>query len=250
MKKFKQNCEELGCEFIDGKVNKVDKIAEGFKLTLAHEVSYKAKAVIACFGKIPRALGIPGEEKFTGRGVSSSIVSDGAKYKGKAVAIIGGGNSAFDGAVDLSHIASKVYLVHRKKEFNADEVTVDKVKKLNVEMVLGATPTAIKGKGHVTGLVVKQDDKEKELKVDGVFIEIGFLNDPSLIAHLVDVNDKKEVVINDRCETKTSGLYCAGDATIVPFKQTVISAGEGAKAALEVYRHINGGKGVTIDWTH
>ncbi|MDP6293783.1 MAG: FAD-dependent oxidoreductase [Candidatus Woesearchaeota archaeon] len=251
MKAFKTNCEGLGCEFINGKVVKVEKLTEGFKVTLAHEVSYKAKTVIACFGKVPRSLGIPGEEKFTGRGVSSSVVSDGQKYKDKTVAIIGGGNSAFEGAIDLADIAKNVYLVHRRKEFNADEVSVEKVKNLdNVEMILDAMPAAIKGKGHVTGIVVKQGEEEKELQVEGVFIEIGFLNDPAIIKNLVEVNDKKEIVINDRCETKTPGLYCAGDATIVPFKQTVISAGEGAKAGLEAYCFITSGKGVTIDWTH
>lgn len=250
MKSFKKTAEQVGCQFINGKVVHVDK-RDHFIVRLASGETFTSKVVICCIGKVPRQLNIPGEDKFIGRGVHQSIVADGAKYQGKTVAIVGGGNSAFDGALALANIAKKVYLVHRRKAFRADEMTVQKVSALkNVEMILDSTPQEIRGREHVEKLVITKEGNKEVLPVDGVFIEVGFLNDPSIVAHLVDVNEKKEIIINDACETRTPGLFAAGDATIIPFKQTVISAGEGAKAGLTAYTFITGSNGVAIDWTH
>jgi len=254
MQKFLDNAKSFGAELINGKASKVEvQKDKTFVLTLANEEQYSCKALILAYGKVPRALGIPGEEKFFGRGVSTCATCDAPLFKNKTAAVIGGGNSALEAVEELAHIAKKVYLVHRRKDFRADAITVEKVKKLsNVEFVLDHAPAEVKGDKFVTAFTVQDVNTKqtRDLPVHGVFIEIGYIVDTSMVAHLVKRNDKNEILVDERCATNHPGIFAAGDITQVAFKQTVISAGEGAKAGLEVYRYLSGGRGVAIDWTN
>jgi thioredoxin-disulfide reductase len=252
MQKFYSKAKSFGAEFVSGKVIKVEKDKNGFKLTLANKDVYTAKGVILAFGAVPRELGVPGESKFMGRGLSTCATCDAPLYRNKAVAVVGGGNSAVEGALELVHAGAKqVYLVHRRNEFRADEISVEKMKKEKlITVTTPYVPVEIVGDKFVTGLKVKnaETNEEKLLAVNGVFKEIGYVVDVSAVKGLVEVNEKNEVVINSGNHTSVPGIFAAGDATSVPYKQTVISAGEGAKAALECYKHITGKDEVGIDW--
>ena len=253
MRRFQDEAIGFGAELIMGKVNKVDKIENSFRVGLANSETYEAKALILAYGKVPKSLGIEGEEKFFGRGVSTCVTCDAPLYKNRDVCVIGGGNSAVEGALELATIARKVYLIHRRDAFRADEVTVEKLKNNSkIELVLNGIPTKVIGEKNVDGIAVENiiTKEKREIKVDGIFIEIGYVVDTSFVQHLVKVNEKKEIVVDDRCNTSCPGIFAAGDITPVPFKQTVIAAGEGSKAALECYRWLTGGKGAVLDWTH
>ncbi len=242
METFRKQAEHFGAKIIEDKVLNVEKINDAF-VVKTEKREYSAKAVILALGRVRRRLNISGEEKFMGRGVSTCVTCDGPLFRNKSVAVIGGGNAGVEGALELSKIAEKVFLVHRRQEFKADAVTVDKVKKLqNVEFVLDSFPAEIKGSKLVESLVVENvNTKEKrELPVSGVFIEIGYDVDVSMVEGLVETNPNKEIIIDMHCRTKTSGLFAAGDLTVVPYKQTVISAGLGAVAGLEAHRYITG----------
>ena len=253
MRRFQNEAIGFGAELIMGKVNKVEKTENGFQVWLANEETYKCKALLLAYGKVPKSLGIEGEEKFMGRGVSTCVTCDAPLFKNREVAIIGGGNSAVEGALELATIAKKVYLIHRRDAFRADEITIEKLKSCpEIETVLNSIPKKVIGEKNVEGISVENiaTKETKELKVDGIFIEIGYVVDTSFVQHLVKVNEKKEIIVDDRGNTSCTGIFAAGDITPVPFKQTVIAAGDGSKAALECYKWITGGKGAVLDWTH
>ncbi|MBI4149862.1 FAD-dependent oxidoreductase [Candidatus Woesearchaeota archaeon] len=253
MQRFKKDTEAFGAEFRMGKAMKVEKKGEqDLRIHMADGEVYQARAVILAFGKVSRTLGIPGEDKFMGRGVSTCVTCDGPLFKGKDVTVVGGGNSAVEGAIEMAALAKKVYVVHRRKQFTADETSLEKMKKLkNVELVFDSVITEVLGNKFVTGVMTENvvTKAKRKLDVQGMFLEIGYLVDTSMVKDLVKLNDKKEIIVDERCNTSCPGLFAAGDVTQVPFKQTVISAGEGAKAALECHRYLTGGKGVSIDWT-
>jgi thioredoxin-disulfide reductase len=255
MTKFQTQAMKWGSEMITGKVVKIEKKKNyAFKTKVTSGEEYESRALILAFGKTPISLGIPGEEKFIGRGVSTCVTCDAPLYKGKTVAVIGGGNSALGGARELAELAKKVYLIHRRDEFRGDEIEVDMIKKFkNVELVLSTIPKEVKGDQFVEGLIVEnvKDNSKKLLKVEGVFVEIGFKVDSDFVKGLVDRNKQKEITTNNLCETSEQGIFAAGDVSSMIFKQTVISAGEGAKAALQCYHYLTGAKGkVSIDWDH
>jgi len=253
MRKFQNEAIGFGAELIMGKVNKVEKIENSFRVGLANGEAYDCKSLILAYGKVPKSLGIEGEEKFMGRGVSTCVTCDAPLFKKRDVAIIGGGNSAVEGALELATFANKVYIIHRRDTFRADEITVEKLKNnKQIELVLNSVTLKVIGDKNVEGVEVENiiAKEKKELKVDGVFIEIGYVIDTSFVQHLVKVNEKKEIIVDERGNTSCPGIFAAGDVTPVPFKQTVIAAGEGSKAALECYRWLTGGKGAVLDWTH
>ncbi len=252
MDKFREQAQHFGAELIMGKVVSVEKADKKFKLTTADKQEFLARAVILGFGKVPRELGIPGENDFLGKGLSTCTTCDAPLFKNKITAVIGGGNSAVEAALELAGIAKKVFLVHRRDQFRADEITVKKLKAhANIELVLNHKPIAVVGEKFVTALKVEDvaSGEQKDLAVDGVFKEIGYVADTASVKDLVEVTKQNEIVIDANCKTSCDGIFAAGDITTVPYKQTVISAGEGAKAALSCYQYLSGGKGVTIDWT-
>jgi thioredoxin-disulfide reductase len=253
MRRFQDEAIGFGAELIMGKAIKVDKTDNSFKVGLTNGEEYEAKALILAYGKVPKSLGIEGEEKFMGRGVSTCVTCDAPLYKNRDAVIIGGGNSAVEGALELATIARKVYLIHRRDSFRADEITVEKLKQFpNIELVLNSISLKINGEKNVESITVENINtkEQRTLKVDGIFIEIGYVVDTSFVQHLVKVNEKKEIIVDDRCNTSHPGIFAAGDITPVPYKQTVIAAGEGSKAALECYRWLTGTKSPTVfDWT-
>tara|TARA_Y100000034_G_scaffold19552_1_gene22086 strand:+ start:793 stop:1680 length:888 start_codon:yes stop_codon:yes gene_type:complete len=233
----KEQAEELGLEIDYEKVSKIEEKEDYFLVN-----NHTTKTVLLAFGKSPRLLGAEKEKDFMGEGIDYNVHSY-EKYKNKRVAIIGAGNSAFTTAKDLKDITDQVTIIHRS-EFRADETLVNEAK--SSCSFIKANVKEFRGEKKLKHLSL---DNGEELKVDNVIINIGFENDISFLGNMVKLNDKNEVIINDRCETSKKGIFSAGDCSTVPFKQSIISAGEGAKAALAIYQHISGSK-VKIDWAH
>ena len=250
MQKFQNQAKGFGAEFLMTEVVSLEHADKLFRIKSTDNKEFQAKSVIMTFGLTPRNLEIPGEKELTGKGVTYCATCDGPLYKGKDVVVIGGGNSALDAAEFLSHLAKQVYLIHRRDTFRGEQILVDQVKAAkNVEIIYNANATEIKGANNVTGLTYKTNEGQiKDLKVDGVFIEIGYVAKTQWLGDLVEYTDRKEIEISPDCETKTPGLFAAGDVTKITYKQVVISAGEGAKAALQAYRFLQGDKALAPDW--
>lgn len=200
---------------------------------------FKASQIIVATGAGWRKLNVPGESDYIGRGVAFCAHCDGPFYAGKDVAVVGGGNSGIEAAIDLAGICRKVTVFEFLDTLKADTVLIEKAKSLpNIEIHTSMAVEAVEGNGSkVTGLLVK-DRKTEESKVypiDGVFVQIGLLPNSGVFAGQVAVTPRGEIEVDDCCRTQTPGVYAAGDVTTVPYKQIVIAIGEGAKAALSAF---------------
>ena len=198
-----------------------------------------APAVIIATGAGWRKLNIPGESDYIGRGVAFCPHCDGPFYKGKHVAVVGGGNSGIEAAIDLAGICSKVTVFEFLDELKADQVLQDKAQSMqNVEIHKSSQTMEIIGNGEkVTGIRVKNrnTDQEQVINLDGVFVQIGLVPNSSVFKELLNTNRFGEIEIDTHCRTNQPGIYAAGDVTTVPYKQIIISMGEGAKAALTAF---------------
>lgn len=245
---FKKQAENFGAEIKFEETKKITPEKNIFKIETLNNV-YEAKTIILAFGKQPRELNVEGEQEFQGRGVSYCATCDMPFFKNKTVAIVGGGNSALDAALLAAKNCEKVYLIHRRDEFRAENILIEKAKNSkNIEIILNSNIQKIKGKNVVESIIIESG---KEINVSGVFAEIGYVVDRSLVENLVELNDKNQVIVDSNQNTSIPGIFAAGDLTTTIYKQIVISAGEGAKAALSVYDYIqkNEGKtGIAGDW--
>ncbi|MCP9611026.1 alkyl hydroperoxide reductase subunit F [Coprobacter tertius] len=219
--------EEIG---IDGK-KKMIKVTGGEQ--------FISNAVIIATGASWRKLNIPGEEKYTGHGVAFCPHCDGPFYKGKQVAVIGGGNSGIEAAIDLAGICSKVTVFEFLDELKADKVLQEKAMSIpNVDIFTGTQATEIIGDGEkVKGIRVKdrKTEIERVVDLDGIFVQIGLAPNSRAFSEILETNRSGEIVIDSYCRTNVPGIYAAGDVSSVPFKQIIISMGEGAKAALAAF---------------
>lgn len=201
--------------------------------------SFTAPAIILATGAGWRQLGVEGESDYLGRGVHFCPHCDGPFYKGKRIAVIGGGNSGIEAAIDLAGLCSHVTVLEFADHLLADEVLQNKAQNSdNIEILTSAATTAIVGDGtKVTGLRFKNREtgEEKEIALDGIFVQIGLAPNTELFATQLPLSPRKEIVIDRACRTSLKGVYAAGDCTDVPYKQIVIAIGEGAKAALSAF---------------
>ncbi|MDR3047258.1 MAG: alkyl hydroperoxide reductase subunit F [Bacteroidales bacterium] len=206
--------------------------------TATNEV-FTAPQLLIATGAKWRRLNIPGEADYIGKGVAFCPHCDGPFYKDKHVAVVGGGNSGIEAAIDLAGICSKVTVIEFLDTLKADSVLQEKVKNLpNVEIFLSSQTTEIVGiGGKVTAVKMKNrtTDEETTINLEGIFIQIGLLPNSELVKEVVETNRFGEVVVDDHCRTNQAGIYAAGDVTTVPYKQIIISMGEGAKAALAAF---------------
>lgn len=237
MQKIYKQATELGAEVEFEEVEVVEKVGEDFVIK-TEDGKYKAGAVILAVGAEDKKLGIEREAELTGRGVSYCATCDGAFYKGKNVAVIGGGNTALYDAVYLADIADKVYVVHRRDEFRGDAVLVEKLKrKENVEFVLGYVPEQILGNDKVAGVKLAPSGKvdsvisERTLDVDGIFVAIGKKPATDKFAELVKLDENGYIVASEDCRTSCDGVYVAGDCRTKDIRQLVTAAADGAVAA-------------------
>ena len=242
--KWNDHAKALGVEFKIEEIQRIEKSNNGFTLYASKE-KYEAKTVIIAMGLVPRRLAIPGEEEYIGKGISYCANCDSPFYRDKIVAVVGGGNAALDAAEILSKIAKQVFLIHRREDFRGFEALVDEVKsKKNIELVLNSEPKEIIGSERVTAIkVVNKNKQEREIIVDGIFIEIGRIAHTDLVADLVERTKQNQIIVDDKCRTKTPGLFAAGDVTTTPYKQITIAMGQGTIAALAAYEFIQLGQG-------
>lgn len=198
-----------------------------------------APAVIVATGASWRKLNVPGESDYIGRGVAFCPHCDGPFYQGKHVAVVGGGNSGIEAAIDLAGICSKVTVFEFLDELKADNVLQEKAKNLpNIEIFVSSQTTEVIGNGEkVTGIRVKnrKTDEERQIDLDGIFVQIGLSPNSAVFKEILTANRFGEIEIDTSCRTSQPGIYAAGDVTTSPYKQIIIAMGEGAKAALSAF---------------
>ena len=233
---------ELGAEIRFEKVLSVQE-KNGHKIVVTKDKEYEAKAVILATGAKNRNLGIEKEQELVGKGVSYCATCDGMFYRGKVVAVNGGGNTAVEDATFLSEYVEKVYVIHRRDSFRADKAEVDRlVAKKNVELVLNSTIKALESDASgLTGiLVVDKDGKERRFQVDGLFVAIGQAPRNEVFRNEVDLDGKGYISAGEDCSTKTAGIFTAGDCRTKAVRQLATAASDGAVAALAAVNYING----------
>ena len=233
---------DLGAEIRFEKVLSVQE-KNGHKIVVTKDKEYEAKAVILATGAKNRNLGIEKEQELVGKGVSYCATCDGMFYRGKVVAVNGGGNTAVEDATFLSEYVEKVYVIHRRDSFRADKAEVDRlVAKKNVELVLNSTIKALESDASgLTGiLVVDKDGKERRIQVDGLFVAIGQAPDNEVFRNEVDLDGKGYISAGEDCSTKTAGIFTAGDCRTKAVRQLATAASDGAVAALAAVNYING----------
>jgi alkyl hydroperoxide reductase subunit F len=245
---LKAQVQSLGVDLIEGeRVAALSALAAnespaGTEVKLANGAVLKARSVVLATGARWRNVGVPGEAEYRNKGVAYCPHCDGPLFKGKAVAVIGGGNSGVEAAIDLAGIVSHVTLLEFAPELKADAVLVKKLLSLpNVTVHRNAQTTAIEGDGRkVDALVFKSrlDGSEHRVPVAGVFVQIGLVPNTDWLKGTLELSRFGEIVVDERGATSLPGVFAAGDATTVPFKQIVIAAGEGSKAALSAFEHL------------
>ncbi|RYA24060.1 thioredoxin-disulfide reductase [Malaciobacter halophilus] len=243
MQSWPEQAMKFGLKHEMKKITSVVKNDDIFTLTTEDGNTYESKAVLLATGSVPRRAGFKGENEFFGRGISTCATCDGFFYKGKEVAVIGGGDSALEEAVYLAKICSKVYVVHRRDTYRAAPSTIDHMKNTeNIEEVTNVDVEEVYGDmSGVTGLKVKSkvDGSIKDLAVPGVFVFVGrdVLNEPIKNedgTFICETNKQGEVIVDLKMRTSLPGLYAAGDVRIDAAKQVVCAAGDGATAAVDI----------------
>ncbi len=239
--KMQEQVQALGVEMKTDEIKRIEKLETGTFKLYSEKETFEAKTVVIGMGLSPRRLEIPGEIEFNGKGVTYCANCDGPFYRDKIVAVVGGGNSALDAAEVMSKIAKKVYLVHRRDEFKGFEALVNEVKeKENVELVLDSSVVEITGDSKVNKIKVlnNKTKEEREIDVDGVFIEVGRIANTDLVAELVERTPQNQIVVDEKQQTKTDGLFAAGDVVSSEFKQITIACGQATVAALSAYQYL------------
>ncbi|MCL0078006.1 thioredoxin-disulfide reductase [Peptococcaceae bacterium] len=238
--KMAEQVKEFGCEIVYSDVENIEREENAFRIKhLNGEII--AKSVIVATGAKPILLGIKGEQEFHGRGVSYCATCDGAFFRDKKVAVIGGGNAAVEEAIFLTKFASKVYLIHRRDKLRAAKIAQKKAfDNPKIEFVWNSVLEEIKGSQTVEKVIIKnvKTGESSELSVDGVFVFIGTQANSDLLKGLVDLDERGYVIAGEDTVTKVPGLYVAGDLRKKPMKQVVTAAADGAVAAMQAERYL------------
>lgn len=235
---LQKQAEDLGAEI---EFERALKIAEkdGHKIVSTEDDEYETKAVILASGTEPRRLELENEEKLIGHGVSYCATCDGNFFKGKTVAVNGGGNSALHEAIYLSGLAKKVYLIHRRDEFRGGIDLVEKAKaRKNIEIVLNATIESLHGDNKLESITIKQGSTEKTIKLDGLFVSIGREPKAKNLMPELDLDDGGFIEANESCVTNVDGIFVAGDVRSKDVRQLVTATGDGAIAATAALHYL------------
>lgn len=234
--KFREHAEKLGVEFKNGEAGQFEAVDGIWRVRFKDGEVLEARTVIYAAGAIHRHLGVPGEKEFSGKGVSYCATCDGAFFRNKVTAVIGGGDTALDDAVYLSDSSSKVYLVHRRNEFRGSAKTVEILKqKNNVEFVLEAKPAQIKGTDRVQELKLEDG---RSLAVDGVFIAAGMIPVTDAVKDVVELDGNGYIVADETGKTSANGFFAAGDVRTKALRQVVTAVSDGANAATMAEQYI------------
>lgn len=240
--RFNDHAKASGVELKNSEVRKIEKQADGTFIIFTESEQFTSKTIIIAIGLAPRRLAIPGEIEFNGKGVSYCANCDGPLYRGKTIAVIGSGNSAFDAAEVMSKIASQVYLIARGDSFKAFDSLVEEVKnRENIQIITNAQLESIEGDGKVEKLIYKDKENISQvLPLDGVFVEIGRIASTDLVADYVDRDERSQIKVDEKFSTRTPGIFAAGDVVCSEFKQITIAMGQATLAALYSYQYIQG----------
>jgi len=232
-----------GIEITEGELTaKVSKIDDGFQVETKSGKSFDTKTVLVTSGSRRRRLGVPGEDKFDGRGVAYCSICDAPVFKDKDVAVVGSGNAGLEAVVDLLPYATRIYLLVRGGVLKGDAVTQERIKNdPKTQIIFGAETQEIVGDKFVTTLRYKNSvsGAVKELSVQGVFVEIGIVPNSESVKDLVQTSQSNEIVVDPRTQRASmEGIWAAGDVTDSPYRQNNISAGEAIKAVLNIYDYL------------
>ena len=223
-------------------ITKVEKQKEIFLIKTDKGKEFKGKTLIAATGRDPRPLEVPGEKEFIAHGVSYCSTCDSPFFKDKAVAVIGGGNSGFESALDLIPYAKRIFIFERSNKISADEILQTKVKKeKKIEIHFNKKVKKIEGRKKVQALIYQDTETKKtfQVPIDGVFVQIGSIPATGFLKGLVEFNKWDEIKVDfETCQTSNPGIFAAGDVNNGKWKQIIIAAGEGCRAALAVYEYL------------
>jgi len=243
--RFSEQVKQFEIGFREGAgVSKIE-AGEVKKIVIDSGESFLAKAVIVSTGNRWRKLGVPGEDRLVGKGVAYCAICDAPLFAGKKVVVVGGGNSGLEAAIDLAKVAEHVTLVQFLERLTGDSILIDKLGMFtNVDILLEHEVKEVKGDDGVTAVTVsdRKTGKARDLDVRGIFVEIGLIPNSEMVKGTVDLNERGEIAVDYACRTSAPGIFAAGDVTNVPYKQIIIAAGEGAKAALAACEYILMGK--------
>lgn len=249
MEKFEEHADMFGVQkFPMQEIEFIDLVSSP-KIIRAKEVEFRTKSVIIATGAKPMKLGVKGEEEFTGRGVSYCAVCDGAFYKDKVVAIVGGGNSAVEEAIYLTKFASKVYIIHRRDELRADKIIQDRAaKNEKIEFVLNSVVCEIQGQDLVNNLILKntKTDEMFNLAVDGVFPYIGITPNVENISGQITQDKAGFIITDETMKTSIDGVFAIGDVRKTPLRQVITAASDGAIAGVYSVKYIESLKEITV----
>jgi NADH-dependent peroxiredoxin subunit F len=240
MDRFEKQVEKYNVKKVFSDVKSVEKINDAFITRSEKGDEYRGKTVIIATGKKSRTLNAKGLDRLIGRGVSYCATCDAPFFMDMDVAVVGGGNSAITAAYELMNIARKVYLVNRSP-LKADEIYLEKIRDApNIERLVGYELVEVTGDDALNSATLRNlsDGSSVTLPVAGIFIEIGLIPNSAVVKDLVSLNKNDEIIVSCDCSTSLPGVFAAGDVTIVPEKQIIVAAGEGAKAAISAYKYL------------
>lgn len=238
--KFRSHADKMGVEVINTQVTEV-RVEGDNKSIITAQGSYETKCLIIATGAKHRKLGIPGEEKLTGMGVSYCATCDGAFFRGKTVAVIGGGDVALEDALFLARGCEKVYLIHRREEFRGVRILQEKIKKTeNIELVLNSNVTEIRGEGQVSSILVHnhKEETDTELEVQGVFIAVGIEPNSGMVKNLVAQDAEGYIEAGEDTQTSIEGIFAAGDVRTKQLRQVITAAADGANAVVSAEKYL------------
>lgn len=234
------HAEALGTTFVSDDVLVLE-VEDEIKKVITTQTTYLTKTIILATGASPRKLGMIGEEKFDGRGISYCATCDGAFFKQKIVAVIGGGDVAVEDAIYLSRLSKKVYLIHRRSELRAAKVSQTKLLNLpNVEVLWDSVLTEVKGEDVLEAMTVEnvKTKTTKEFPIDGVFVAVGMNPNSSLLEDKVDMDQGGWILTNEDCETNVKGVYAVGDVRKKSLRQVVTGVADGAVAVFTLEKYL------------
>ncbi len=238
MKQFYEQLKTYEIDFIMADVENIEKKEDEFIVKTKNK-ELQSRALILATGTKRKELNIPGEEELKGKGVSYCVTCDAFFFKDKIVGVVGGSDCAATSALALSEIVKKVYVIYRGEKLRCEDINSKKLEKSkNVEIIYNAVPKEIIGKEKVEGLVIKENGKDREVKLDGVFVEIGSIPLTKFVGSLNLKLEEDYIVVDEEMKTSISGIFAAGDVTHHKLKQVVVASGQGAIAAKSAYEFL------------
>lgn len=234
---FRKHAEELGTEFFEGEVKSIERDGKKWRVNFTGGSPQTAKTLIYAAGTSYRRLGVDGDKK---QRVSYCAVCDGAFYKDKTVAVIGGGDTALGDALYLSKLAKTVYLVHRRDEFRANKSLQKQIAEVgNIVPIMSAVLSEVTGGENADGIAYVQDGENKHLAVDGIFAAVGSVPNSQPLKGICELDGSGYVIAGEDCRTSAEGIFAAGDVRTTPLRQIITAAADGANAAISAERYIN-----------